>query len=88
MYNHLYSSQMKGVVFMKKHITILFTILFMLILPIFAYASDCVGNARTHKFHYAGCYYVSRMNENNKVWFETREEASSAGYIPCKVCRP
>ena len=53
MYNHLYSSQMKGVVFMKKRITILLTIFFILILPIFAYASDYVGNARTHKFHYA-----------------------------------
>jgi len=88
MYNPLYSCQMKGDVFMKKRITILLTILFMFILPIFAYASDYVGNAHTHKFHYASCRYVSKMNENNKVWFETREEASDAGYIPCKVCRP
>jgi len=52
---------------MKKTITILLTMFFMLIFPILAYASDYVGNARTHKFHYASCYYVSRMNENNKV---------------------
>ena len=58
---------MRGVVFMKKTITILLTMFFMLIFPILAYASDYVGNARTHKFHYASCYYVSRMNENNKV---------------------
>jgi len=79
---------MREDVFMKKRISILLTILFMLILPVFAYASDYVGNARTHKFHYASCYYVAKMNESNKVWFETREEAIEAGYIPCKVCRP
>ena len=73
---------------MKKRITVFLSILLMLILPIIAYASGYVGNAHSHKFHYDNCRYVSQMNENNKVWFESREEAISAGYIPCKVCRP
>lgn len=32
--------------------------------------------------------YVSQMNPTNKVFFDTRDEAVDAGYVPCKVCRP
>ncbi|WP_257612047.1 Ada metal-binding domain-containing protein [Neomoorella thermoacetica] len=28
------------------------------------------------------------MSSRNKVEFTSREEAISAGYQPCKVCRP
>jgi methylphosphotriester-DNA--protein-cysteine methyltransferase len=73
---------------MKKRVTVFLLLLLVLILPTIAYASSYVGNARTHKFHYDSCRYVSQMNESNKVWFETREEAIAAGYVPCKVCRP
>ncbi|MEM3484061.1 MAG: thermonuclease family protein [Candidatus Methanomethyliaceae archaeon] len=47
-----------------------------------------IGNKRTFKFHYATCYWVTRMNPSNMVPFKTRDEAIAAGYIPCKVCRP
>ncbi len=51
-------------------------------------ASTYIGNAHTYKFHYAHCRYVRQMNEDNKVYFESRDEAVDAGYVPCKVCRP
>lgn len=47
-----------------------------------------IGNRRSHIFHRAGCHYVRRMNEGNKVEFDNREEAISKGYRPCKKCRP
>ena len=47
-----------------------------------------IGNARSHIFHYASCYHVDAMNEENKVSFSTRQEAISAGYRPCKDCSP
>jgi len=47
-----------------------------------------VGNSNTYKFHLANCRYVSRMNEEHKVYFNTRKEAIAAGYTPCKVCDP
>ena len=47
-----------------------------------------VANSNSGKFHYAGCQYVSRMSPGNKVYFDSREEAAGAGYVPCKVCRP
>lgn len=53
-----------------------------------ALASAYVGNANTHKFHYADCSFVSKMNPSNRVSFNTRDEAVNAGYVPCKRCKP
>ena len=47
-----------------------------------------IGNSDTHKFHLASCTYVSKMNDANKVYFNTRQEAITAGYTPCKKCNP
>lgn len=53
-----------------------------------ALGSDYIGNSNTGKFHYADCRWVQKMSENHKVYFESREDAIDAGYVPCKVCRP
>lgn len=47
-----------------------------------------IGNSNTHKFHLASCRYVSKMSEDHKVYFNTRDEAIAQGYVPCKVCNP
>jgi len=52
------------------------------------FGSTYIGNAHTYKLHYASCRYIGMMNEGNKVYFESRDEAIDAGYVPCKVCRP
>lgn len=51
-------------------------------------SGEYIGNNNSGIFHYAGCRYVARMAENHKVYFDTRDEAISAGYRPCKVCKP
>lgn len=51
-------------------------------------AAYYVGNARSYKFHVANCRYVGQMNEGNKVYFSSREEAINSGYVACQVCRP
>lgn len=51
-------------------------------------AAYYVGNARTYKFHVANCRYVGQMNEGNKVYFNSRQEAINSGYVACQVCRP
>lgn len=51
-------------------------------------ASNYVGNAKTHKFHYTDCASASKMNPANRVNFNTREDAVNAGYVPCKRCNP
>lgn len=47
-----------------------------------------VGNSNTMKFHYTSCSSAKKISENNRVYFETRDEAISCGYIPCKRCNP
>ena len=47
-----------------------------------------IGNRRSHIFHRAGCHYVRRMNEGNKVEFDSRDEAIEEGYRPCLKCCP
>ena len=56
--------------------------------PVASSSASYVGNSNTHKFHLAGCRYVSKMKDSNKVYFNTRNEAIAAGYTPCKVCKP
>ncbi|MBR3187532.1 MAG: hypothetical protein IKF59_05805 [Lachnospiraceae bacterium] len=47
-----------------------------------------IGNKNTKKFHRSSCSSVSSMNESNKVGFNSRSAAISAGYEPCKRCNP
>lgn len=50
--------------------------------------SEYVGNRNTKKFHYAECSSVSDMKDNNKVFFDNRNDAVSKGFTPCKRCNP
>ena len=47
-----------------------------------------VGNSNSGKFHVSSCSSVSKMSENNKVFFSSREDAINQGYVPCKRCNP
>ena len=47
-----------------------------------------IGNKNTKKFHKSSCSSVKSMNESNKVGFNSRSAAVSAGYTPCKNCNP
>ena len=47
-----------------------------------------VGNRNTRKFHRDQCSSVRQMADRNKVYISTREEAITAGYVPCQRCRP
>lgn len=47
-----------------------------------------IGNLNSHKFHVVDCEGVRKMNEKNKVFFKTRQEAINDGYVACKMCNP
>lgn len=47
-----------------------------------------IGNSNSGKFHEASCKWGQKTAEHNKVYFSSRNEATSQGYIPCKVCNP
>jgi len=47
-----------------------------------------IGNKRSHKFHRPECRWAKKMSSTNKIFFQSRQEAISKGYEPCKVCNP
>ena len=73
---------------MKKFWAAIVTIIIMTTAFATVLASSYVGNANSKKFHYADCSMVNKMNPANKVYMNTRDEAISAGYVPCKRCNP
>jgi methylphosphotriester-DNA--protein-cysteine methyltransferase len=40
------------------------------------------------KYHLPTCKQVRGLQEQNRVGFNTAEEAVKAGYVPCGVCKP
>lgn len=76
---------------MKMIMTLL--LLFTLLAPLlsteaFSAEAAYVGNAKSLKFHYEDCRWAKKMREENKVYFETREEALEQGYVSCGSCNP
>ena len=53
-----------------------------------AVSDTYVGNKNSKKFHYPSCDGAKSMNEENKVTFNSRDEAIDAGYEPCGKCDP
>lgn len=47
-----------------------------------------IGNSRTGKFHRPGCQWAQKISPQNRVIFQSRDQAVAQGYIPCKVCSP
>lgn len=47
-----------------------------------------MGNSNSGKLHKTDCRYAVKTSESNRVYFKTREEAVSGGYVPCKSCNP
>ncbi|MGN0162856.1 MAG: Ada metal-binding domain-containing protein [Candidatus Ornithomonoglobus sp.] len=47
---------------------------------------EYIGNSNSGKFHRPTCEYLPE--EQNQVIYKTREDAISAGMVPCKVCDP
>ena len=72
---------------MKKFIAATLALIILSMATAFA-NEGYIGNSNSLKFHYADCYFVSKMNPENKAYFDTREEAIAAGYVPCKRCNP
>ena len=38
------------------------------------------------RYHFPWCSGAQRIKEDNKIWFETKEEAEKAGYKPALNC--
>lgn len=73
---------------MKKFLSAIVVAVVMIMTFSTVLASVYVGNSKSKKFHQADCSFVGRMKSSNLVYFNTRDEAIGAGYIPCKRCNP
>jgi len=47
-----------------------------------------VGSSTSKKYHLPDCRYALKIKQENKVYFQSAEEAKSQGYLPCKSCHP
>lgn len=45
-----------------------------------------IGNKNSKVYHQESCSSVSRMSDNNKIYFNSQDEAEKNGYKPCKNC--
>ena len=54
----------------------------------FENSASFIGNSSSHIFHKPDCSSAENMKDENKVTFESRDEAEAAGYTPCKRCSP
>lgn len=47
-----------------------------------------VGSINSNKYHYSDCQWAQKIKHENKIWFDSNEDAERAGYRPCKTCDP
>lgn len=47
-----------------------------------------VASVSSDKYHNLSCDYAKNIKEENKLYYETEEEARKAGKSPCSVCMP
>ena len=59
-------------------------------IPLTLYSADhhYVASRFSIKYHLPTCNRALRIDERNKVIFNTAEEAIRAGYLPCGMCKP
>ncbi len=72
---------------MLKKISAL-TVIFIFLLVSFAIAAEVWGSKNSNKYHNPSCRWAQKIKPQNLIKFNSPEEASKSGYIPCKVCRP
>ena len=46
-----------------------------------------VASRQGSRYHYPWCPGAQAMNDSNKVWFDSIEQARAAGYTPASNCR-
>ncbi len=51
-------------------------------------AVSYIGNKNSKKFHLSTCSGAKDIKEQNKVIFESHDDAVENGYTPCKTCNP
>jgi len=51
-------------------------------------SGNYIGSLNSDKYHKPTCRHANNIKSHNEIWFDTKDEATAAGYSPCGVCRP
>jgi micrococcal nuclease len=51
-------------------------------------SGNYIGSLNSDKYHKPTCRHANNIESHNEIWFDTKDEATAAGYSPCGVCRP
>lgn len=46
-----------------------------------------VGSKNSNKFHLPWCAGAKQISDENKIWFQSKEEAMAKGYLPAANCK-
>ena len=57
-------------------------------MPTAAADAAYIGNRNSMKYHRAGCRYAAQVKTENRITFDSAEQALTAGYTPCGACKP
>jgi len=47
-----------------------------------------VGSSTSKKYHLPDCRYALKIKQENRISFQSLEDAKRQGYLPCKSCNP
>ena len=51
-------------------------------------ATEYWASAKAEKFHKPTCEWAEKISEDNKIIYQSREDAIADGKVPCGVCNP
>lgn len=51
-------------------------------------SSEYWASSKAEKFHTPDCEWAQKISDNNKIVYQTREDAIEDGKVPCGVCNP
>ncbi len=57
-------------------------------LSVNASKSMLVGSSTSKKYHLSICRYAEKIKPENRIYFQSPEDAKRQGYLPCKSCNP
>lgn len=47
-----------------------------------------MGSITSKKYHRLDCRYALKIKPENRIYFQSMEDAKGQGYLPCKSCNP
>ncbi|MFH2012328.1 MAG: Ada metal-binding domain-containing protein [Pseudomonadota bacterium] len=72
----------------KISVSLIILLVFSVICLAIAADYKYVSSAKSKKYHYLNCRWAQKIKPEELVTFKSAKEALSAGYEPCKVCKP